>query len=494
MSLVLRPYQQRVVDDVISLLKQGKRRILIVVATGGGKTAIATELTKRCTKKGNSLFFICHRTELIDQTDATFRKSVIIPAYIQGGRPSDVTNKTQIASINTLVRRLDEYKPPKVVIWDEAHHIAAGLWSKVFESYDKAVHIGLTATPVRLDGKGLGDYFDSIVIGASTQWLIDNGYLVPFKYYAPSQINRKELKKSNGDYSKTALAKASFGSKIIGDNVEHYKKFAMGKRNLVFAMNVKHSKDIAERYNKEGIPVKHLDGTTPKDERKQAIKDFESGKLKVITNVDLFGEGYDLPAIEVVSLLRPTMSLALFLQWCGRGLRTCEEIDKKICTIFDHANNYEEHGFPNEDREWGLEAPKKRKNKENDALSIRRCPECFFAHRVSLKCPSCGFVYGSDGESIIEIAGELVIVGSSDYKTAKQKQFEDAKTFKEFARSEVCKALSMHKAVGWWRSKKGIDLKGSLDGYLEIERAYKYKNGWARIQWNRVNYKRSFTF
>ena len=481
--LILRDYQLEVVNKIVLALKQGYKRILVVVPTGGGKTAIATELTRRCVGKGNSLFFICHRRELINQTEKTYLKNDISPGFIQGGREADTKNNVQVASINTLINRMENYDKPRVCIWDECHHIAAGQWDKVFSHYDSSVHVGLTATPLRLDGKTLAEYFDVLIEGPKIQWLIDNGHLVKFRYYAPSDIDTSELKKSNGEYTQSSLRNASFGTKIIGDNIKHYKELAYGKRNVVFAMNVKHSKEIVQRYIEAGIPAVHLDGDTDIAIREQAIKDFEDGKVWVLSNVDLFGEGFDLPAMEVVSLLRPTMSLAKFLQWCGRVLRTCFEINKEYAIILDHANNYKEHGFPNDNREWELKPSKNKRQKAKDTLSIKRCPECFFTHIVSLKCPECGHVYSSDGVTIKEIAGDLVIVGSSEHIEKRQKEFREADTFHKFAHTEVCKDLPMHKVVGMWKQRSGEDLKGSEFGLQVIERVYGYKTGWAWRQW-----------
>ena len=431
MTFKLWDSQQRVVDDVISCLKAGHKRILVVSPTGTGKTAISTDLARRCIAKDNSLFFICHRRELITQTHKTYIKNSINPAFIQSGKKADYDNMAQIASVKTLVRRLDLYPHPVVIFWDECHHIAAGEWDQIFKMYPNAIHIGLTATPVRLDGKPLKAYFDIMVEANDVAWHIENGLLVPYKYFAVSELDYSGMKSNKGEYTKKSQEALDPTNKIVGDNIEHYKKFCNGKRNIIFARNVKHSMEIVKRYNEAGIPARHLDGTTPTGERNKVLTMYENGEILVLSNVDLFGEGFDLPAIEAVSLLRKTKSLTTFLQQVGRSLRTCTEIGKIEAIILDHVGNYIDHGFPDDKREWSLEIGivKKKNSKEDDSLIIKRCPECKFAHRVSLVCPNCGYEYRANGKDIKEIAGSLVLVGSKEYDTLLNKQLREVKTF-----------------------------------------------------------------
>ena len=503
MALVLRDYQISVVEQVVYWLKKGKKRILIVVPTGGGKTAISTDLAKRCIARGKSSTFICHRSELLEQTYRTYTKNDIIPAFIQGGKRQDPKNPTQLASVNTLVNRLDQFTYPDVVFWDETHHVAAKQWGTIFKEYGDSVHIGLTATPWRLDGKALGDYYDVMILGEKTSVLMERGFLVYYDYYAPSSIDTSVLVKGNKEYTQKSLEDANFGSKIIGDNIQHYKKIAMGKRNVVFAMNIKHSQNIVNKYNNAGIPARHLDGDTGKAERKKVLKQFASGEILVLSNVDLFGEGFDLPEIEVVSLLRPTQSLSLFLQMVGRGFRpvyaenypinTDEErlisisnSNKTKAIILDHANNYETHGMPDDDREWSLykDAKVKRKKSDDDSISIKRCPNCYAMHKPSLNCPYCGFAYVVNGKDIKEVAGELVLHGTAEHKQAMIREVVTVTTFKGLVDIENSRKYKKGWAENKWKAKTGEDLKSSLAGYEKISQARGYKKGWAYTSWN----------
>jgi len=507
MKFELRDYQKKIIREVIAQLEKGHKRILIVLPTGGGKTAISSDLGQRCYAKGRTSTFVCHRRELIKQTYNTYLKHDLTASFIAGGKRFNPNNPIQIASVNTLVNRLETIPVPDVVFVDEAHHTCASQWAKVVKHYEKSVHIGLTATPIRLDGKSLGGYYDVIVEVCSTKWLIEQGYLVDYQYYAPSTIDKSQLEMRNGDFTKASLEKANFESKIVGDNIEYYKLHAMGKRNVIFARNVKQSLRIVEKYNSEGIPAKHLDGTTPTGERDKAIKDFEAGKILVLSNVDLFGEGFDLPSIEVVSLLTVSNSLSRVIQWWGRGLRTVyakgfdlstqegrlaaiKASDKKFALIFDHGSNYETHLLPDEERKWSLHngVKPKKKSAEDDGLTIKRCPICFRPHRPAVTCPFCGHRYQANGKDLKEVAGELVLINSEEHKKAQRKEMVAVSTFAELVSIEKDRNYKIGWAENQWKYKTGIDLKATLEGCQEIAQARGYARGWA---YNKFKYRKA---
>ena len=465
-------------------LKEDNRLFLLADFTVVHNTAIATKIAEGIKNKGNSLIFMCHRTELVDQTYRTFLKNDIEPDFIAAGRKFNPNSDCHIAMVNTLLRRLQKVDCPNVLICDESHHLASKTWKTVSDYYNKSITIGLTATPCRLDGKPLSDMFDCMIIGPQTDELIREGYLVPYKYYAPTNLDTSKIKVVNGEYQAQALDEFMRESSVIGDNIEQYKKLAMGKRNVVFACNVKHSMEIVRRYNEAGIPAAHLDGNTNTGERKQIIKDFESGKVKVLSNVDLFGEGFDLPAIEVVSMLRPTMSLSLCIQQWGRGLRTAPEIGKTECLILDHVNNYQRHGLPDEHREWSLDGGIKRKKRgQSSDIKIKRCPNCFFAHPPALKCPNCGYEYTSDGKTIKEVAGELYLIDSEEYKQAKKREVIEVSSYEELVKLEHDRGYKVGWAENRWKAKTGEDLTASFAGYERIAAVRGYSNGWAWFRW-----------
>lgn len=485
---VLRPHQVDAIEGVREKFRRGYKAPIMRASTGFGKTVCAGQIAHDCVAKGGRVFFVVHRGELIDQTYRTFCDFGLTPSFIQGGRSSQPDNVCQIASVNTLVRRLEEYPEPSLILVDECHHALASQWKKILDHYENARLVGFTATPCRLDGRPLSMCFDSIVETPQTQWLIDKGYLTPYDYYAPSTPELKGLKHNAKDYTADSLNEFSKDAKIIGDNIEQYIRVAKGKRGIVFACNVFHSKEIVRRYEQAGIPAKHIDGSTPPAERKAILESFRRGTITVLSNVDLFGEGFDLPAIEVVSLLRPTLSTSLYLQQVGRALRTCPEIGKQKAIIFDHVENYKRHGMPNDTRTWSLDKGlKDRKPATETEATVRvmRCPECFYAHAPALECPNCGHAYKSGDSGIKEIAGELVLLGTTAEKQAKRKEVLIAESYEDLVRISNERGYKLGWAEAKYREKTGKDLMASLDGLEKIAKARGYSNGWAWVQWQR---------
>lgn len=479
----LRTYQKNLIEKTINEIKKGNRRVLICLPTGGGKTAISSEIVRRCFDKGNRSIFCCHRQELLKQTFKTYEKNGLNPSFIKSGFSSNPENLCQIASINTLAKRLEQYPNTDLLVVDEAHHQSCSTWAKVADYYDNAVVIGLSATPCRLDGKPLSKYFDVMVEETTTKKLIEDGYLVPYRYYAPSAIDERDLVLgSNGEYTKESINKVVSGSQVIGNNIKTYKEIAYGKRNVVFAVSRKHGQQVCDEYNEAAIKAEYLDGTNTARERDEILSRFASGETKVLINVDLFGEGFDLPAIEVVSLLRPTHSTALFLQQVGRALRPCPELGKEYAIILDHVNNYKRHGFPDDEREWSLSGTVKTKKTGESTIAIKRCPVCFFAHKPALVCPNCGYEYTVDGKTIDEINGNLVLIGSAEEKDEKRKELILAKTYKELVEIEKKRGFKFGFAEVQWKLKTGEDLFSTLKGLQKIEEARGYKKGWAFIQ------------
>lgn len=274
--LQLRDYQQEMIDRIIESIKNGHKRIISNLYMGGGKTAISSELVRRSYNKGKSSIFMCHRQELLEQTYNTYVKNGITPAFIKSGMRPDYKNPMQIASVNTLVKRLDKYSPPDILFVDECQFSRASQWEKIIKWAEKSIVIGLTATPCRLDGKPLNDIYDDMIRVITPKELVERGFLVPYDYYAPSIIDTSELTVSNGEYVKKSLEEASFNAKIIGDNIAQYKKIAFGKRNIVFAISRKHGQTICNRYKEAGIPAEYLDGESNPAHRKEVYLNLEA--------------------------------------------------------------------------------------------------------------------------------------------------------------------------------------------------------------------------
>ena len=389
----LREYQETQIDGARMEIARGIRRVLLQAPCGAGKTVMMADMSARAKLRGNGTLFVVHRQELVDQSAATFEAAGIPFGIIAAGYAPDYRQLIQIGSIQSVIRRLDKIPPPNVVILDECHHASANTWRKLLAALPDAVVIGLTATPARLGGQSLGDIFQSMILGPSVKDLISWGNLAPFKYYAPPvAADLTGLRVQYGDFVQSEVAVRVDKSEIIGDLIAQYKKLAPGMRAVCYCVSVAHSQHTAAMFAEAGIPAAHIDGESHDTIRRAAIEDFRAGKIKVLCNVDLISEGFDVPAMEAVILARPTQSLTLHVQQSMRPMRPDKNNPDKVAVIIDHVGNVYRHGLPDEVREWTLEPSKKKKNAASE-FPIKQCPKCYAAHRPAPICPICGYKY-----------------------------------------------------------------------------------------------------
>lgn len=442
MTVVLREYQRDMIHGARQAMRRSKR-VLLQAPTGAGKTALASFMAGEAASKGQGVWFICHRAELVLQTSLTFQKFGIKHGFIASGMPMQLQEPVQICSIDTLKNRLAVLAPPKLAIVDEAHHGGAAGWALVIKwlSDARAYVIGLSATPQRLDGQGLDEHFDDIVLGPTVAWLMDQGYLSPYRLFAPDVPDMKGVRKQMGDFSRGEAAEKMDKPKLTGNIIAHWRKYAGGLRTVAYAVNVAHSQHLAEQFNLAGIPAAHLDGGSMKGDRRRMIQEFAAGNIHVLTNVDLFSEGFDLSAIaqtdvtiDAVIQARPTQSLALHLQQVGRSLRPA---DGKTAIILDHAGNAMRHGFPDDDREWSLEGREKGKAANDNAPPPPViCEQCFNAIRRPLpeRCPHCQKLLTKEAAPLEVAEGELREMTDADklrIRRERQREQADAKTLDE---------------------------------------------------------------
>lgn len=412
MTYQVREYQQQAIHGLrMGIVEKHKAQILMM-ATGSGKTLVATEIMKGAQSKRNRAYFIVDNLELVEQTLNRFLKDGLDVGVIQGKHElTDYSRLVQVASIQTLNRRWDDIKEelrPRLVVIDEAHvihetHIKIIEWCKE----NNIPVIGLSATPFR---KGLGNIFDRLQIGATTDYLTEQGYLVPALCYAPNIPNLKGIKSKGGDWAEDALAEVMGEAKFMGDVVEHWLQLAEGRKTIVFACNVAHSREIAKQFNQAGVIAAHIDGYMDTDERANIIDQFRKGYIQVISNVAVLTKGFDVPDVSCVVLARPTKSLMLHIQMMGRGLRLAE--GKKDCLIIDHAGNCLRNGLPTDDLPNTLDDGKgknpdrKVKQQDKQEREPRPCVKCNFVYAGRM-CPLCGFKPQAH-EDVAFINGELV--------------------------------------------------------------------------------------
>ena len=406
-------------------MRDGFRKLLIVLATGGGKTAIAAHMTSTSIARGvGPVWFLVHRRELLRQTAGAFYDAGIDVGIVAAGREMQPWRKCQVVLVDSLKRRRHLLPDPRIIVADEAHHAIAKKWATAIQAYPKAWLIGLTATPERLDGRGLGEHFDRIVEGPSMRWLIDNGFLSDYRIFAPPSVNTVGVHTVAGDFNKAELRDLLEKSTIVGDAVHEYRKHAAGRRAIIRSLSRDGSRAVCAAFQSAGFSAAHVDGLTPDDERVQVFNAFKAGDLEVLCNVELFSEGVDVPGVECVIDLRPTKSLSMYLQFIGRALRPvyAPGMDlsttdgrlaaiaagpKPVAIILDHAGNVDRHGLPDDEREWSLDGRKKREVKKTFT-----CKVCYAVYATYQPvCPSCGAIperlSGSGRAGPQQVAGEL---------------------------------------------------------------------------------------
>lgn len=404
----LRPYQQEALSRLRSTIAAGARRVVLVAPTGAGKTVVARDIIAGASTKGNRVLFVAPRKELIEQCSATLNAIDIDHGVMQAShwrtRPG---LPVQVATTATLLRR--ETPAPAVLLLDEAHlNFDAAL--KLLARFPAAHVIGLTATPCRTDGRGLGEMYQQLIEVATPAQLIDDGYLVPFRVFAPPPPDMSAVPKRGGDWAHGALAETVDKPHLTGDAVLTWLTHAQGRSTLVFGVGVAHSQHLAEAFRSRGVEARHVDGTSSDRDRGKVLADLRSGALPVACCADLYTYGVDAPAVSAVVVCRPTQSMALHRQMIGRGLRV--HPGKTDLLLLDHAGNTGRHGYPDEPVEWSLAGQVRRPSK---AQPVRTCPKCFCCHAPAPTCPECGHVYEVVKREIVERPGELVEAQRSEW-------------------------------------------------------------------------------
>lgn len=403
----LRAYQERGISDIRARFLGGDRRVCYVAPCGAGKTLLMAYMASQAGRRGKRALFLVHRRELIDQAAETL-KALHIHHGIVGVSDSD-RNKIMIGSVQTVARRIDRLPEPDLIILDECHHAAAGTWLKAIAAYPSSYVVGLTATPARLGGQGLGSVFESLVLGPTAKELIGLGYLSPYQYYAPPMVaDLGDVRTVRGDYDQAELAGRMDRPSITGDAIAHYEKLAAGTQAIVYCASIRHSQNTALAFRSRGLCAYHVDGATPRDERRAIMQGFRARKIQILCNCDLFGEGVDVPGMETVILLRPTQSLTLYIQQAMRGMRADKANPEKRAIILDHVGNVYRHGLPDDEREWSLDSrQKKQRSKQENTVKIKVCENCFSVHKPAPECPYCGFSYPLQERIVEEKSGEL---------------------------------------------------------------------------------------
>lgn len=489
----LRHYQEEAVARVRVCFRNVIKSVLFVLATGGGKTVVFTYIAQQMSFRKKRALILVHRVELLRQTSAALNKFDVEHGMINPLYSPSFDNYVQVASVQTIINRLNYLQAvnwiPDLIIVDESHHATAGSWRKIinhFSELNPKMHtLGVTATPIRSDGQGLGVHhgglFEDLVLGPTPKWLMEEGYLVKAKVLSPpKQFDPSVLKRKRGDYNARDLENLVNKPVITGDAIDHYEQTCKGAPTIVFCVSVAHTEEVAQAFRERGYRFYAIDGTTEDETRKRILNGLADGSVQGVCSCDLINEGTDVPAATAAILLRYTQSLGLHLQQIGRVLRpvyapgynletregrlaAIAASEKPYAYVLDHVGNVgswvgsefiPNHGLPEEEHEWSLDGEvKKRGKKKNEEAPIRiqQCLSCYAVHEPSPVCPECGHVYEIRNNKPKHVEGQL------------QEVTED-KIQKKEKRQEVGQAES-------------------LDDLRKIAEERGYKEGWVGVQY-----------
>ena len=401
----LRDYQIEVLDHLRTSLKQGAKAPLLVLPTGAGKTVIFSELAKDFVAQDKNVLILVHRRELVKQACEKLDLIDVDYGVIASGFNSDEDSSLQVASVYTLWRRIEANKDtfvPDVIIFDEAHHVAAGTWTTIIDKYKTALRVGVTATPIRLDNRPLGKFFDRLINGVQVNHLVSKGYLCDHKVFAGAELpDLSKLKERRGDYQAKDLKEVMDKPVIIGDAVHQYKKHLLNKPAIAFCVDIAHATKVLQQFKKEGVKAELLTGSMKLDERDNVLDRLRSHKTHVVISVDVISEGTDLPCVSGAILLRPTKSQALYMQQGGRILRPEKD---KTAIVLDHVGNTYRHDFIDIERNWKLEFDHEEIKRLPKPVFIT-CKNCGFVYKPQKSCPNCGLKVLK--KELLAIEGEL---------------------------------------------------------------------------------------
>lgn len=444
-AIHLRPYQQQLIAELRGALRR-HRRVICQLPTGGGKTALAVHMMGTAAARGRVCWFVVHRQELIDQTSAALWAQGLEHGLIVAGGHSHLARlPIQVASVQTLVRRLDRLAPPDLIVVDEAHRSVSASYSRILATYPEAHVVGLTATPRRTDGQPLGALYGEIVSGPSMRWLIDEGFLSDYSVYAPQTADLSGVHSRGGDYARDEAAAVMDRPTITGDAVAHYQRLAAGRRAIAFFVSRDHAAHGCAAFNAAGVPAECVTGASSDADRRGGMERFRAGETLIMCSVDLAIEGLNVVEAECAIMLRPTQSLIVWLQACGRVLRPSPNGAPAI--ILDHVGNALRHGLPDEEREWSLDGQPKRQSDDEPECPVRQCPACFAVHRPKPACPACGHVYLVVGREVEQVAGDLVELDVEALRQQRRAAQAKARSLEDLVRVGI--ERGMKSPEGW---------------------------------------------
>jgi len=401
----LRDYQVEAITNVKKSFLNDAKSVLLTLPTGAGKTVIFSQITKLAKSKGSNVLILVHRKELIDQAGDKLTKANVKYGIIAAGH-KPIDSNVQVASVQTLINRLNNLWIPSIIIIDEAHHAVASSWQKVFNHYKDTLKLGVTATPMRMTGAGLGEVFDDLIVGSTIPELVELGHLAKHEVYAPpNKLNLDKIRTIRGDFNKKEVEDELDKVDIVGDAVDNYRKLGKNKPAIAFCISVKHGQYVTNKFKEAGYTAELITGSMKSDDRKTLVDNFKNGKVQILVSIDVVSEGFDVENCSVAILLRPTQSEGLYIQQVGRVLRP---EPNKTAIVLDHVGNTKRHGFVDDVRDFDLHQKAKSKRKGEIAPAVQTCEQCFAVFKPQPICPVCGHEKVITKREITYEDGELV--------------------------------------------------------------------------------------
>jgi len=486
----LRPYQETVFQKTREAFR-ANRSVCVQMPTGSGKTILFSMMTKAAVAKKNKVWIIVSRNELLKQSSAQLKKLGVKHGRIAVGHSESKAFGVHVVSKDTLIRRYEKIKtPPDFIIFDEVH-LYIERQKEIVQRFPKAKILGVTATPERLDGRGLSEVYQTLIQGPSIAELIAGDYLTGVRYFCPPIEGIDSLHRRGTEYDPNELQELLEKRQIFGKAIEHYRKHAAGLPCLVYCRSVKAASITAQRFSDAGFRFENIDGRMSYKRRALLIDALREGKIQGLTSCDLITYGLDVPRVSCIIMLRPTLSRALFSQMVGRGLRPWP--GKTACVVLDHVNNLREHGHPLTAHDWKFRGREKRGKPKGEAIdSLKLCPECFLYFTGSI-CDNCGTKRQKGArKDLAEVDGRLVEITGPVKIGARppeeQRHYAD-RINSAVDRGAVADLLDIAKEIGrrelWVYHRLNIDSNGeplkmvNQTLLYEIARIKGYKPGWA---------------
>ena len=419
-ALRLYPFQERMVAETRAALAEHGSAVL-VLPTGGGKTIVAADIAQRAVARGSPVLMLVHRRELVRQAVDTLSEAVphVEIGVEAAGWASKPWAPLQVASIQSLARRDRFVRPFRVVVVDECHHCRAPTWAKVLERWPDAWRIGLTATPERLDGKGLREHFETMVVGPNIRELVAEGYLAPTRTLTiPSGLRPEAMRLTRNGDVRGDDQEAQVTPKVVAAAADAYLRYTPGRRAIFFGIHRQHSRDVCSELRDRGVRAEHVDGDDTVARRDRIMRSFKTGGIDVVGNCDLISEGFDAPACEVVIIGRFTRSVTAYLQMSGRAGRTDPANPAKEAVVLDCGGASHYLGLPDEPREWSLEDGEIHLDIERrkPRPRVRECAVCMTSYRKP-PCPHCGAM--PTMAEVEQVATDLVAAKPAKERAAK---------------------------------------------------------------------------